>query len=166
MYMGKHLLFILVFADIPKIHVDVDMTTKQLIREVDRVTERLTEKITNKETGEILAYRLKGTYAEYLNNRLKALQKLGELETAEEEGRLVVLPKCNIGDTVYLPIGFQNKIYTGEIEGFEYSKMRNTWVVKIKTDDEGTCYEAFEDFGKTFFLDVEDAAKALKEMKQ
>ena len=38
MSMGKHLLFILVFADIQKIHVDVDMITKQLIREVWRVT--------------------------------------------------------------------------------------------------------------------------------
>lgn len=130
------------------------------------MTERLTEKITNKETGEILAYRLKGTYAEYLNNRLKALQKLGEFETAEEEGRLAIFPKCNIGDTVYLPIDFQDKIYTGEIEGFEYSKMRNAWVVKIRTDDGKTCYEAFEDFGKTFFIDVEDAEKALKEMRQ
>lgn len=37
MSMGKHLLYILAFVDIPKIHVDVDMTTKQLIREVERV---------------------------------------------------------------------------------------------------------------------------------
>lgn len=128
------------------------------------MTERLTEKVINKVNGEILGYRIKGVYAEYSNNKLKALQKLGELETAEEEGRLVILPKCNIGDTVYLPIDFQDKIYTGEIEGFEYAKMRNKWVVKIRTDDEGICYEAFDDFGKTFFLDIEDAAKALKEM--
>lgn len=94
------------------------------------------------------------------------LEKLTEYETAEEERRLVILPKCNIGDTVYLPIGFQNKIYAGEIEGFEYAKMRNAWVAKIRTDDGETCYEAFEDFGKTFFLDAEDAAKALKEMKR
>ena len=96
----------------------------------------------------------------------KCVKKLAEYETAEEERRLVILPKCNIGDTVYLPIGFQNKIYTEEIEGFEYAKMRNTWVVKIRTDDEETCYEAFDDLGKTFFIDAEDAAKALKEMKQ
>lgn len=96
----------------------------------------------------------------------EAIDKLAEYENAEEEGRLAIFPKCNIGDTVYLPIDFQNKVYTGEIEGFEYAKMRNTWVVKIRTDDEGTCYETFDDFGKTFFLDVEDAAKALKEMKQ
>lgn len=94
------------------------------------------------------------------------LKKLAAYETAEDEGRLVILPKCNIGDTVYLPIDFQNKIYTGTIEGFEYAKMRNKWIVKIRTYDEGICYEAFDDFGKTFFLDVENAAKMLKEMKK
>lgn len=130
------------------------------------MTERLTEKVINKVNGEILGYRIKGVYAEYSNNKLKALQKLGELETAEEEGRLVILPKCNIGDTVYLPIDFQNKIYTGTVDGFEYSPRRKKWVVKIITDDGEKCYEAFDDFGKTFFLDIEDAAKALKEMKQ
>lgn len=94
------------------------------------------------------------------------VKKLAEYETAEEEGRLIILPKCNIGDTVYLPIDFQNKIYTGEIEGFEYAKMRNTWVAKIRTDDGETCYEAFEDFGKTVFFSREEAEKALKEMKK
>lgn len=91
------------------------------------------------------------------------LKKLAAYETAEDEGRLVILPKCNIGDTVYLPIDFQNKIYTGEIEGFEYAKMRNTWVAKIRTDDGKTCYEAFEDFGKTVFFSREEAEKALEE---
>lgn len=126
------------------------------------MTERLSEKnpcnncnVYNPCTGTC------GKWHEWNRN---VLQKLAEYETAEDEGRLVILPKCSIGDTVYLPIDFQNKIYTGKIEGFEYSKMRNAWVAKIRTDDEGTCYEAFEDFGKTFFLDIEDAAKALKEM--
>lgn len=94
------------------------------------------------------------------------LEKLAEYETAEEEGRLVILPKCNIGDTVYLPIDFQNRIYTGTVDGFEYSTRRNKWVVKIITDDGEKCYEAFDDFGKTFFLDIEHAAKALKEMEE
>lgn len=110
--------------------------------------------------------KLTGKYCRGVFEATACVEKLAEYETAEEEGRLVILPKCNIGDTVYLPIDFQNKIYTGEIEGFEYAKMRNTWVAKIRTDDGKTCYEAFEDFGKTFFLDVEDAAKALKEMKK
>ena len=94
------------------------------------------------------------------------MEKLAEYETAEEEGRLVILPKCNIGDTVYLPIDFQNKIYTGTVDGYEYSPRRKKWVVKIITDDGEKCYEAFDDFGKTFFIDVEDAAKMLKEMKK
>ena len=104
-----------------------------------------------------------GGNCEYVSEMIK---KLAEYETAEEEGRLVILPKCNIGDTVYLPVDFQNKIYTGKVEGFEYAIMRDTWVVKIRTDDEVTCYEAFDDFGKTFLLDVEDAAKVLKVLKQ
>lgn len=103
-----------------------------------------------------------GGNCEYVSEMIK---KLAEYETAEEEGRLVILPKCNIGDTVYIPIDFRNKIYTGTVDGFEYSPRRNKWVVKIITDDGEKCYEAFDDFGKTFFLDIEDAAKALKEME-
>lgn len=122
--------------------------------------ERLTEVIKVSKDGEILGYRIKPFYEG------QATQKLAEYETAEEEGRLVILPKCKIGDTVYLPIDFQNKIYTGNVEGFEYAKMRGLWVLKIRTDDGETCYEAFDDFEKTFFLDAEDAAKALKEMKK
>ena len=94
------------------------------------------------------------------------IDKLSEYETAEEEGRLVILPKCSIGDTVYIPIDFQNKIYTGTVDGFEYSPRRNKWVVKIITDDGEKCYEAFDDFGKTIFLIREEAEKALKEMEE
>lgn len=56
------------------------------------MTERLTEKITNRETGEVLLYRLKGQWGEIGDNRMRATKKLGELEDAEEDGRLVVLP--------------------------------------------------------------------------
>lgn len=94
------------------------------------------------------------------------VNKLAEYETAEDEGRLVILPKCSIGDTVYIPIDFQNKIYTGTVDGFEYSPRRNKWVVKIITDDGEKCYEAFDDFGKTIFLIREEAEKALEEMEK
>lgn len=107
-----------------------------------------------------------GTCGKWHEWNRNVLQKLAEYETAEDEGRLVILPKCNIGDTVYIPIDFRNKIYTGTVDGFEYSPRRKKWVVKIITDDGEKCYEAFDDFGKTFFLDVEDAAKMLKEMKK
>ena len=92
MYLDKRLLYILAFADIQKIHVDVDMTTKQLIWEVEQVTERLTVQapsglihlVDDSESG--------------VN---QAIKKLYEYEAAEEEGRLVVLP-CKVGDTVYV----------------------------------------------------------------
>lgn len=60
------------------------------------MTERLTEKITDKRTGEILAYQVKRGI-----KNLKAIQKLGEYETVEEEGRLVTLP-CNVGTEVFI----------------------------------------------------------------
>ena len=132
------------------------------MREVEQVTERLTDKYpcdNCHSTG------FCGTCEKIMLWTGKALNKIKEYETAEEEERLVILPKCSIGDTVYIPIDFQNKIYTGTVDGFEYSPRRNKWVVKIITDDGEKCYEAFDDFGKTFFLDIEDAAKALKEME-
>lgn len=124
------------------------------------MTERFTGKVSGRNMVSNGIYGMIGKCGRYFVG--EAIDKLAEYETAEEEGRLVILPKCSIGDTVYIPIDFQNKIYTGTVEGFEYAKMRNAWVVKIRTDDEGICYEAFDDFGKTFFLDVEDAEKMLR----
>ena len=88
--MGKHLPYILVGADIQKIHAESGTTTKQLIREVERVTERL---VTNK--GQCVA--CIGCIEES-NCKVECgaiddcLEKLAEYETAEEDGRLVVLP--------------------------------------------------------------------------
>lgn len=96
------------------------------------------------------------------------LEKLAEYETAEEEGRLVILPKCKIGDRVYLPIDFENKIYSGKVHGYMYFEPRKECVVKIRLD--GTeiqyCHEKFEDFRNTFFLDYEEAEDKLKEMNK
>ena len=140
------------------------------------MTERLTEKIVNKETGEILAYRLKGTYAEYLNNRLKALQKLGELETAEEEGRLVVLP-CNPGITLYV----LRKKYTKcskHNEEFDESSCcgcedecdsRLFYYIASCPDVTAEQILEFERLGalnKKVFFSKEEAEKALKEMEE
>ena len=53
--------------------------------------ERLTEKIKNIQNDNVLAYRLKREV-----DRIKAMQKLGEYEDAEEQGLLLKLP-CAIG---------------------------------------------------------------------
>ena len=81
---------------------------------------------------------------------------------------MVILPKCKIGDRVYLPIDFENKIYSGKVHGYMYFEPRKEWVVKIRLD--GTeiqyCHEKFEDFRNTFFLDYEEAEDKLKEMNK
>ena len=108
MSMDKHLLYILAFADMQKIHVDVDMITKQLMQEVERMTERL---VTNK--GQCVA--CIGCIEE---SNCKAecgaiddcLEKLAEYETAEEEGRLYIIPQeMNVGDRVYEVYQFLNE---------------------------------------------------------
>ena len=80
----------------------------------------------------------------------KAKGKLSEYETAEEDGRLVVLP-CKIGQTVYKIIR--------EPWGF--------WIGTIPF-----MFKTRRDIGKTVFLTrkeaekvIEEAEKALKEME-
>lgn len=71
---------------------------------------------------------------------------------------------CKVGDVLYLPIDFQNKIYVGRCIGLEYSRIRKIWVAKVFTE-EGESHEAFDEFGKTIFLTKEAAEAALKEME-
>ena len=72
------------------------------------------------------------------------LKKLAEYETAEEEGRLVVLP-CKLGTPVYfLRHGFDG------------------W----RIDSRKFAYGMIGEVGKTVFLTREEAEKALKEMEE
>ena len=76
----------------------------------------------------------------------EAIDKLSEYETAEEEGRLVVLP-CKVGTRVYEIYQFCG---CGAWEIEEH---------KIKLED-------LDKIGKTVFLTREEAEKALKEIKK
>ena len=74
----------------------------------------------------------------------ECVKKLAEYETAEEEGRLVVL-LCNLGTPVYfLRHGFDG------------------W----RIDSRKFVYGMIGKVGKTVFLTKEEAEKALKEMKK
>ena len=77
----------------------------------------------------------------------KAKEKLAEYETAEEEGRLVMLP-CKIGDFVYKII-YQR-------DNFDDRSYRIVTEVRFRLD-------MIDDIGKTIFLTREEAEKALKE---
>lgn len=91
------------------------------------------------------------------------LKKLSEYETAEEEGRLVVLP-CKVGDYVWSndygrPCAFKvTEITIGE-DG-----------VYIMVADDEQCSSAssygLDDFGEVLFATRKEAEKALEDMKK
>lgn len=93
------------------------------------------------------------------------IDKLAEYETAEDEGRLVVLP-CNVGDTVYL------------IDDIDCVFERESIVTEIEIDKDGVtimiqdeipiCSSGYNlsDFGEIVFLTREEAEKALEEMEK
>ena len=85
-----------------------------------------------------------------------AMEKLEEYETAEEDGRLVVLP-CVVGDILFC--FSRGKVYeerteielcAGDEENYKF------WHITI----------AEQDIGYKFFFTEEEAEKALKEMER
>ena len=97
------------------------------------------------------------------------LEKLSEYETAEEEGRLVVLP-CKVGQCVYTNFS---------MSGWYMRKGKCPYIGRIvfiglNVDDpyfniilgEGKMLQfKFSEIGKRVFLAREEAEKALKEME-
>lgn len=71
------------------------------------------------------------------------LEKLVEYETAENEGRMIVLP-CKVGDVVYV--------------------LRQSWN-GWNIDKKKFTYGMIGKIGKIVFLSKEEAEKALKEME-
>ena len=150
-------------------------------REVEQVTERLTEKIMVSKDGEILGYRIKPFHER------QATQKLAEYETAEEEGRLVVLPSTQVysslGGYVYYIYDYEiaecvNCAITIDADGrmwiclaadediFPYREP----IAEFDTDPTDWCQKAIDvlvsEWGKTVFLTHEEAEKALEEMEK
>ena len=106
------------------------------------------------------------------------VKKLAEYETAEEEGRLVVLPCKNWLDIVF---GEQELFYGIDMDYIEnpireitvHNEERFTWYDGWKTvvlkgvDENGLDWEfAPEEIGKTVFLTYEEAEKALEEIEK
>ena len=115
------------------------------------------------------------------------LEKLAEYETAEEEGRLVVLPSTQVysslGGYVYYIYDYEiaecvNCAITIDADGrmwiclaadediFPYREP----IAEFDTDPTDWCQKAIDvlvsEWGKTVFLTHEEAEKALKEMKK
>lgn len=138
------------------------MDTKTMIREVKNVAEK--HKNNRKFTGQAVI-------TDMCNDIIPKLEKLAEYKAAEEEERLVVLP-CKVGDTVYVieeryyNYQWHTGVQKGCVYGFEYDK---AWLIWVSLEDDSAssmnAYK-FKNFGKTLFLNREEAEKALKEMEE
>ena len=116
---------------------------------------------------------------EYLKWEDDCIKKLAEYETAEDEGRLVVLP-CSVGDTVWVtthPFNVfddfdfyteaQDEIYESYISSITFYENSNQYRIHAKeTRQFIKAYFMESDFGKTVFPTREEAEKALKEMEK
>ena len=116
---------------------------------------------------------------EHLYAVIEAAEKVSKYETAEDEGRLVVLP-CSVGDTVWVtthPFNVfddfdfyteaQDEIYESYISSITFYENSNQYRIHAKeTRQFIKAYFMESDFGKTVFLTREEAEKALKEMEK
>jgi hypothetical protein len=89
--------------------------------------------------------------------------KLCEYEDAEEQGRLVELPPCKIGDHVFFIIN--GKVYSGDIYYLRYENYhgRIHSLISAASGYGNFGFSAeFSDWGKTVFPTKESAEAALK----
>ena len=104
---------------------------------------------------------------EHLYAVIEAAGKLAEYETAEEEGRLVVLP-CKVGQDLF---GIYNRtIIDGYADGYLLEKTSvhsdaDHWIWLQDKNSKNYWKVSFDEIGKTVFLTREEAEKALKEME-
>ena len=94
------------------------------------------------------------------------MEKLYKYETAEEEGRLVVLP-CKVGDTLFC--FSRGKIYPFKVRCIRIYEERAEIELWYAGDEENLKFWhitiAEQDIGNKFFFAKEEAEKALKEME-
>lgn len=99
------------------------------------------------------------------------LEKLAEYETAEEEGRLVVLP-CKPWDKVYqlfvtdvIDKKLIYKIFQAKVTKITIDRFRTIFSFETLDENKYKSDLTMESFGETVFLTREEAEKALKEME-
>lgn len=135
--------------------------------------ERLTERINGHAHGAegVSANRLTGNYCRGKFEATACVEKLAEYEDLEEQGKLLKLP-CAVGDTVYSIKSRYTKCSAHNEEFDKYKclccrsecdskkkyfvreqKVSMVWIVLHK-----------ELIGKDFFLTIEEAEAALKEL--
>lgn len=87
-----------------------------------------------------------------------SIHRMVELMRADKDGRLVVLPHCKLGDTVYW---FHDKKIT-ECRVYRIQENEKGVQVAIKSTVSHGVFSVDDYFGKTIFLTREEAEKALE----
>ena len=105
------------------------------------------------------------------NDVIPKLEKLEKYETAEEEGRLVVLP-CKPWDKVYqlfvtdvIDKKLIYKIFQAKVTEITIDRFRTIFSFETLDENKYKSDLTMESFGETVFLTREEAEKALKEME-
>lgn len=119
--------------------------------------ERLTERIE----GNYIA-RQDRVNGKIIGNQ-QCLNKLGQLEDAEEKGLLLRLP-CKVGDTLYAIRELFDGKETKVIEEIVVRRFDLRALQRFVITSNGHRLN-FSNFGKTVFLTKEEAEQALAEMK-
>ena len=105
---------------------------------------------------------------EHLYAVIEGAGKLAEYETAEEEGRLKVLP-CKVGDIIFCIVrpGIIRQFKVLSIEIYEYGAILELlYAGDIEKYRFWRIYMSSNDFGSKLFLTSDEAEEALKEMKK
>ena len=131
------------------------------------MTERLSNKCPCDECGKDKRCELSQEACEdYLKWEDDCIKKLAEYETAEEEGRLMVLP-CKVGDALFC--FSRRKIYPFKVRCIRIYEERVEIELRYAGDEENLKFWHItimeQDVGSKLFLTREEAGKALKEME-
>lgn len=93
------------------------------------------------------------------------LEKLSEYETAEAEGRLVVLP-CKVEDTVYVIENKYIEVFEVNEIKFKHKVFGDVTYYLEKPSRRGCLYKYYDsELGDKWFIAREEAEKALKEIE-
>lgn len=104
----------------------------------------------------LLDYTLEAS--ETLQEQLALTHRMVELMRADKDGRLVVLPHCKLGDTVYW---LHDKKIT-ECRVYRIQENTKGVQIAIKSTVSHGVFSVDDYFGKTIFLTREEAEKALE----
>lgn len=133
------------------------------------MTERLTGKVSGRNMVSNGIYGMIGKRGRYFVG--ESIDKLAEYETAEEEGRLVVLP-CKPWDKVYqlfvtdvIDKKLIYKIFQAKVTKITIDRFRTLFSFETLDENKYKSDLTMESFGETVFLTREEAEKALKEME-